>query len=93
MSEENKQHKTFNVRLLCSTARTQIGVKHWRAPSGGIAREPVVACSCLALRQSSGHMRELGVTQVQHEPGYHDRRDASRMNESWMTPSYSDQAR
>jgi hypothetical protein len=38
-------------------------------------------------------MRELGVAQVQHEPGYHDRRDASRMNKPWMRPSYSDQAR
>jgi hypothetical protein len=79
MSEENKQYKAFNVRLLCSTARTQIGVKHWRAPRDGIAREPVVACSCRALRQSPGHVRERGVAQVEHEPGYHDRRDASRM--------------
>jgi hypothetical protein len=35
-------------------------------------------------------VREHGVAQVEHEPGYHDRRDASRMNKPWMRPSYSD---
>jgi hypothetical protein len=92
MSVENKC-KAFNVRLQCGTAHTQIGVKHWRAPREGIACEPVVARSCRALRQSPGHVCERGVAEVEHEPAYHDRRDASRMNKAWVTVTEQDNVR